>query len=215
MNISIGTRSLLFGYHQFIIHPLLLAWCWTRLFGFPLDPRLWVCFFLHDVGYWGKPNMDGPEGEQHPYAGARLVSALFDRRGEPKKWYWFCVLHSRFIAKQQGESPSKLCYADKAVIAYTPTWIQLGLMRLTGEWREYVQGQNGRTAMPENGSLTDWANAMRKVCRDFVEGYVCLGCKHTIDAEVCGCGMPKVVHGREHYFIPMGCVCGYAKGSVK
>jgi hypothetical protein len=25
---SIGTRSLLYGYHQFIIHPLLLAWCW-------------------------------------------------------------------------------------------------------------------------------------------------------------------------------------------
>jgi hypothetical protein len=78
MSLKIGTRSLLFGAHQFLIHPWFVAEAWRRLFGFPWDPRLWVLFFVHDFGYFGQPNMDGPEGEQHPYLGARIVHALFD-----------------------------------------------------------------------------------------------------------------------------------------
>jgi len=33
---------------------------------------------IHDWGYWGKPNMDGPEGERHPWLGARVMHVLFD-----------------------------------------------------------------------------------------------------------------------------------------
>ena len=79
IEMKIGTRSLLFGAHQFLIHPWFVAEAWRRLFGFPFDPRLWVLFFVHDWGYCGKPNMDGPEGEQHPYLGAQIMGALFDR----------------------------------------------------------------------------------------------------------------------------------------
>ena len=60
---NVGTRSLLFGVHQFAIHPWFVAAAWWRLYGFPFDPRLWVAFFVHDLGYWGKPNMDGAEGD--------------------------------------------------------------------------------------------------------------------------------------------------------
>lgn len=75
---KIGTKSVLFGAHQFLLHPLFVAVAWWRLYGFPWDPRLWVAFFVHDLGYWGKPNMDGPEGEEHPWLGARIMGRLFD-----------------------------------------------------------------------------------------------------------------------------------------
>lgn len=75
---TIGTKSVLFGAHQFLIHPWFVAWGWWTFYGFPWDPRLWVAFFVHDLGYIGKPNMDGPEGELHPRLGARIMATLFD-----------------------------------------------------------------------------------------------------------------------------------------
>lgn len=163
---KIGTKSILFGYHQFLIHPLLVAWSWYRLYGFPWDYRLWLAFFLHDIGYWGKENMDGPEGERHPELGAKLMSRLFDR--DSFDWQCFMAFHSRFYAKQAGRPPSRLCYADKRVIAVTPSWIQLLLMNLTGEIKEYMKGQNGRTS-GEGMSQWKWCNEMRKVCAECVE----------------------------------------------
>ena len=77
----VGTKSVLFGAHQFLIHPFILAIAWWRLYGFPWDIRLWVAFFVHDLGYIGKPNMDGPEGESHPELGANIMHFLFD-------WSW-------------------------------------------------------------------------------------------------------------------------------
>lgn len=73
-----GTKSLLYGFHCFFIHPFFVALGWWSAYGFPWDPRLWVCFLVHDWGYWGKPNMDGPEGETHPELGAAIVHWLFD-----------------------------------------------------------------------------------------------------------------------------------------
>lgn len=75
---KIGTKSVLFGAHQFLIHPWFVALGWWKLYGFPFDPRLWVLFFTHDIGYIGKPNMDGPEGERHVELGARIMHGLFD-----------------------------------------------------------------------------------------------------------------------------------------
>ena len=75
----VGTKSVLFGAHAFWLHPWLVALAWTRLYGFPWDPRLWVAFFVHDLGYWGKPNMDGRPGESHPFWAARLMGRLFDQ----------------------------------------------------------------------------------------------------------------------------------------
>ena len=69
----VGTKSVLFGAHCFFLHPWFVAAAWWRLYGFPWDPRLWVAFFVHDIGYLGKPNMDGPEGESHPELGARIT----------------------------------------------------------------------------------------------------------------------------------------------
>lgn len=76
---KIGTRSILFGAHCWFIHPWFVAAAWSKLYGFPTDLRLWVAFFVHDLGYWGKPNIDGDEGESHPILGARIMSR-FDGR---------------------------------------------------------------------------------------------------------------------------------------
>jgi hypothetical protein len=77
--VKIGTRSVLFGAHCWLLHPWFVFAAWRKLYGFPWDPRLWVAFFVHDLGYIGKPNMDGPEGERHVEFGAWLMRRLFDR----------------------------------------------------------------------------------------------------------------------------------------
>jgi hypothetical protein len=162
--VKIGTRSVLFGAHQFLIHPWFVAEAWRRLFGFPWDPRLWVLFFVHDLGYLGKPNMDGDEGETHPIFGARIM-ALFDghwpirhkflvnlgvthkalpcwetRRGTVAMgdWALLSLLHSRFLSKQLGLKYSRLCLADKLAICLTPAWLYLPMTKATGELAEYM-----------------------------------------------------------------------------
>jgi len=74
---KIGTKSVLFGAHCFLLHPFFVAAAWIKLYGFPFDPRIWVAFFVHDLGYIGKPNMDGPEGERHVELGGAIMH-LFD-----------------------------------------------------------------------------------------------------------------------------------------
>ena len=130
---TIGTRSILFGAHAFYLHPWFLALAWTRLYGFPWDPRLWFAFFLHDIGYWGKPNMDGPEGEAHPIAGALIMTKLFG-----DEWGEFTLLHSRWFATRMNKRYSKLCVADKYAICLTPAWLYLPMVLATGELGEYM-----------------------------------------------------------------------------
>ena len=45
--LRVGTKSVLWGAHQFLLHPLFVAWAWWRLYGVPWDPRLWVAFVVH------------------------------------------------------------------------------------------------------------------------------------------------------------------------
>jgi hypothetical protein len=75
---TVGTRSLLFGVHQVFLHPWFVAAAWWKLNGFPCDLRLWVAFFVHDLGYRGKKDMDGAEGETHVELGAKIMAWLFD-----------------------------------------------------------------------------------------------------------------------------------------
>lgn len=148
---KIGTKSVLFGAHCFFLHPWFVAWGWWKLYGFPFDPRLWVAFFVHDIGYLGKPNMDGEEGERHVLLGARIMYWLFDWsdvwKGGKFRWYEFSAYHSRFWAKKHGGSPSRLCLADKLAITLTPAWLYLPLVNWTGEIKEYMamRVQNGNT----------------------------------------------------------------------
>jgi hypothetical protein len=64
--------------------------------------------------------MDGPEGEEHVHLGARIMGLLFG-----DWWADFTLRHSRYWAKRNGVSVSKLCYADKLAFAMTPGWLYL------------------------------------------------------------------------------------------
>lgn len=132
----IGTRSLLYGAHAFWLHPWFVAWAWHRLYGARQlrDPRLWLAFMVHDWGYWGKPNMDGPEGESHPELGAHIMYRI----GGPR-WSTFTGFHSRYYANKCGAPPSPLCYADKMALILMPAWLYVPLARASEEIREYRQ----------------------------------------------------------------------------
>lgn len=131
---KIGTKSVLYGAHCFFLHPWFVAAAWWKLYGFPTDPRIWIAFFVHDLGYLGKPNMDGAEGERHVELGAKIMSSLFGWR-----WGEFSLYHSRYYAKKENHAVSKLCFADKLSFALTPRWLYLPAVTATGEISEYLK----------------------------------------------------------------------------
>ena len=135
----VGTKSVLFGVHAVWLHPFFVAWAWWRLFGFPWDLRLWFAFFLHDVGYLAKRDMDGPEGEQHVALGGRIMGRIFG-----SEWGDFTLCHSRHWAKRVGKPYSKLCLADKLAFVLTPAWLYLPMARLSGELHEYMRVASSR-----------------------------------------------------------------------
>lgn len=200
---SVGTRSVLFGAHCFLIHPWFVALAWWRLYGFRTvedphvgavslrDPRLWLAFVVHDLGYWGKPNMDGDEGELHPVWGARVMSRLFDAEDDRLLWLFdpgtndtidwvgpwgkFSLYHSRFLSKGHGTTYSLLCVADKLAVALEPWWLYLPRVVATGEIREYIglvrdpSSKYGRESRrgPEFSNRREWAQRMMAYCRDW------------------------------------------------
>ncbi|MCL6101216.1 MAG: hypothetical protein M1292_01815 [Bacteroidetes bacterium] len=187
---KVGTKSVLFGAHCFIIHPFFVAAAWWKLYGFPWDPRLWLAFFVHDLGYWGKPNMDGPEGETHVELGADIMFWLCDI---PRtifkdisklpdeivfKWYNFSKYHSRFYAKKDGVSYSKLCLADKLAICLEPSWLYLPRANWSGEIHEYMKlsaAKEGDSPSKYTGfklslnSQRDWLLSVQKYLQKWVD----------------------------------------------
>ena len=173
----LGTKSLLFGVHQFLLHPFFVAAAWWQLYGWRSvvmcteskcracdlrttslwDWRLWLGFFAHDMGYWGSPDMDGKQGEQHPIRGAQLLAHRF--RGGAT-WLYFMACHSRFLAKQLGHRPSALCMADKLSMALYPTWLYLLLANATGEIREYMR--DAQKNLAKNGAMADAVTSQRE-----------------------------------------------------
>lgn len=156
---TVGTKSLLFGVHQFLLHPLFLAMGWNRLYGTPLSFRLWYCFFLHDIGYIGKTDMDGEfEGQTHPELGAKIIAKLF---GE--EWGNFCLLHSRFYAKSKNRAHSKLCTVDKLAFCYYPPKLFIFLARLSGEMDFYREFSKDANEFEDLDKMTDleWYHALK------------------------------------------------------
>lgn len=183
--IPLGTRSVLIGAHCFFIHPWFVLVAWYRLYGFPKDYRLWVAFFVHDLGYWGCPNMDGEEGEKHPYFGARVMHWLFDAKKYHvddcdceycmwaeeynNEWYNFTLYHSRFLAKKNGKQYSKLCVADKLAICMTPSWLYIPMVTLTGEIKEYMKDFNRNGCEGKVGNKYQWKKSVDEYVAKWVE----------------------------------------------
>lgn len=169
--LSIGTKSVLIGAHCFFIHPWFVAMGWWQLYGFPCDPRLWFAFFVHDIGYWGKPNMDGPEGESHPEVGARIMGCLFDGKFRSSPWYDMCLHHSRYYCKKSGAKPSKLCFADKLVPCFEPAWLYLPRVTLTREIEEFLDNAQKDESIHWRAVGRDkklWYSQLQRYMREWV-----------------------------------------------
>lgn len=174
---KIGTKSLLFGAHQFLIHPVFVFIAWWKLFEFPKDFRLWIAFVIHDWGYWQKPNMDGPEGDEHVWGGARLMgrfdySYWYGHGATEPYWFNLSAFHSRTIAKRFKVKPSRLCYADKMACVLEPAWLYLPRVILTGEIKEYMSITyiKYKEEPLTNESRRAWFKSVQQFLKGWVKG---------------------------------------------
>ena len=147
----LGTKSLLFGCHQFALHPLFVLVAWWRLYGWA-SWRMIIAIIIHDWGYLGCETMDGPDGEEHPKAPAFWCFHRMKthRKDEP----WAVVgreifYHSRYLSKQYDTEPSRLCWADKLGTAMYPTPLWVTLAWLSGELYEYMDDTKYEIHDPE------------------------------------------------------------------
>lgn len=135
---KLGTKSLLFGCHQFILHPLFTFTAWSKLYHGskppPLFPRILACI-IHDWGYWGCPTMDGNCGDQHSVWGANAIYRLT----KDNWWYEELLCHSRFFARRMNMTPSTFCWVDKLSTAIMPSWLWATLAYISGEGWEYLE----------------------------------------------------------------------------
>lgn len=157
-----GTKSLLFGVHQFAIHPIVvgLAWikCYHRL------PR-WheaVAIVVHDWGYWGCSDMDGREGKLHPIRGAAIADWI---AGEKAGRLALC--HSISLSRVLDAEPSALYLPDKVSILFEPRWFYWLRAKLSGEIDEYALNAPGVF----HGRPWAWLNWYRERVRAKLASY--------------------------------------------
>lgn len=146
---KIGTRSVLFGVHQFVLHPVLVLVAWLIIYrSFPRFHEL-CAIATHDLGYWGQPNMDGDEGERHPEVASAWWRGKFGEFGN--KVADEIIGHSRSHAEKAGIEVSRLFRPDKLATALYPKVLYLLLANLSGEIKEYM-------GLCENGGKYDNLN---------------------------------------------------------
>lgn len=130
---KVGRKSLLFGVHNIIWHPITVYVAWVKLYKEYPTWREAFCILIHDWGYWKCNDMDGKDGQEHPYAAACILRRL----GWEDKYIKLCMFHSRTFANNHMAKPSKLCWADKLSMCYDPVGFYLFRARLSGELKEY------------------------------------------------------------------------------
>jgi hypothetical protein len=168
-----GTKSVLFGVHQFIWHPLTVAYAWKTLYGQWPNLYEWIAIFCHDIGYWGKSAMDSPEGQTHPELGARAARRLAYRIARlrhnhnfasalAEEVYELTLYHSTHYATKRGAKVSRLYLPDKACVLVEPMWFYLLRASLSGELKEYVDNDNHKRWLVGESEQTS---------REWLQGY--------------------------------------------
>lgn len=153
-----GTKSLLFGVHQFAWHPWTVWRAWRHYH--KRTPTFWetVAIVVHDWGYWGCSEMDGPEGKRHPVVGADIIFKLhrLTHRGyPPESWDLKALVkyHSSHYARMIDRDPSALCAPDKLSVLFDPPWFYLLRGCLSGEIGEYITNSPSPHQSPERWLL--------------------------------------------------------------
>jgi len=155
--VKIGTKSLLFGVHQFLLHPIVVGLAWRRLYGHWPNLEEWIAIVTHDWGYWGLKNIDGQEGRLHPERSAQIGSWIARKLGADWPTVQNLILgHSREYAKRHGVYVSPLCWPDKYSIAFEPCWFYLLRAKLSGELAEFRANAIKNKKISLEASGKDW-----------------------------------------------------------
>lgn len=162
-----GTKSLLFGVHQFIWHPITVWLAWTWLYRKLPNWKECICIIIHDWGYWGKEKMDDKIGETHPEWAANFALRNLDSKIKTGVFYChlpdeiarysnLCLYHSRHYSKRSGVKPSKLCWADKLSMKFDPWWLYLPRAWASGELFEYRAIGANSGSLPASKTHREW-----------------------------------------------------------
>jgi hypothetical protein len=172
----VGTKSLLFGAHAFILHPVFVFLAYWKLFGFPWDPRLGLACAIHDLGYFSMDFVERPRSEEHVERGGRIMDRLCGRR-----WGDFVRRHSRSWCDLHGHPYSRLCVADKLAFVITPAWLYLPMARASGELGEYMAAADGRECggkfteaerlLLQSGDPKLWLRGLKSYTQRWVEAH--------------------------------------------
>lgn len=146
-----GTKSILFGVHQFLLHPLVVWIAWVWCFRKAPSWKETICIIIHDWGYWGKINMDDEEGEKHPEWAANIAGRFLGSYHHD-----LCLYHSRHYARNAGKEPSNLCWADKLSILCEPWWLYLPRAWASGELFEYRKIADATGFLPLTATHRQW-----------------------------------------------------------
>jgi hypothetical protein len=136
-----GTKSVLLGAHQFILHPILVLIQFMRFH--KRFPQWWelVGIFLHDMGYCGLNYLSNKKSKPlHVYRSAALAKKLLSKLGRGDEVFEFIMGHL-------GTYPvrSDLYWPDKLSQLITPKswlywekWVE-GFEKSPDEWMEIVK----------------------------------------------------------------------------
>ena len=147
---TLGTKTLLFGVHQFIWHPLFVLLAWVRLYGSFPSWRELVCIIIHDWGYWGKPSLKCADGDKHPELGARIAYHLLGY-----EWKNFILGHSSFYIERNQIPRSKLMAPDKYWHCMIPLWLYKCMAVPSREFAHYRGVKHARQVSKQDGE-PDW-----------------------------------------------------------
>jgi len=163
-----GTKSVLFGVHQFLWHPITVWMGWVALYGKRPTFKQCIAIAFHDsLGYIGSDRMDDEYGEEHPIRSANMLLRFGELIGCPEFFREPAdeiLRHSRYLCARLGIKPSKLCWSDKMSLAFDPKWAYLLRGRLSGELYEYKQNAISSGALPANVSNSEWFDWVRQKC---------------------------------------------------
>lgn len=162
-NVKLGTKTLLFGVHQVVIHPLFVTIAWIKIYRSVPSWRELLCIIIHDWGYWGKSNLKDADGDRHPEYGAALAGKLFG-----PEWRDFILGHSSFYMCRHNVARSKLFAPDKYWHCMIPLWLYKVLAVPSGEFRHYREMNHARQVAEPHESDAEWWAKLQKVCRDKV-----------------------------------------------
>ncbi len=157
MKLSEGTISVLFGCHQFLIHPLCVLVAWYKEYKSLPNFMELCCIFLHDIGHVGLQYLSDPEQKKlHWVGGAYWAFRFFGIDG-----FLLVAGHSA----QSGFPRSKLYLPDKKSWLVAPDWWLDSNGHFENFQSSYANAKKWKKLVAEN-LKEDFPNGLHQVYLD-------------------------------------------------